>query len=217
MLNVEPHDVPADMPQAFYDALPTMIKNYTGIGLHSRDENYFLPMYLGDYRAAEYLASRPDWDGRTLVVMGTSMGGQQSWAVAGLDPKVTAMLVEVPAGADLLAPLHGRAMTYPDWDVTKPEIRALAPYFDGVNFAGRIHVPSLVAMGFIDETCPPAGVWAAYNLIQAPKEAAPMIESPHNHMATPEELAPWTRRSAAWLEALVHGKPPIAATANAGN
>jgi cephalosporin-C deacetylase-like acetyl esterase len=39
-------------------------------------------MYLGDYRAVEYLASLPDWDGKTLVVMGTSMGGQQSLCVA---------------------------------------------------------------------------------------------------------------------------------------
>src|SRR2546430_4507476 len=84
-LDVEPHDVPADMPQAFYDALPQLIKNYRLIGRTSRDESYFLPMYLGDYRAAEYLASRADWNGKTLVVMGTSMGGQQGFAVAGLD------------------------------------------------------------------------------------------------------------------------------------
>ena len=32
-----------------------------------RDHNYFLQMYLGDYRAIDYLATRPEWDGRTLV------------------------------------------------------------------------------------------------------------------------------------------------------
>ena len=37
-LNVEPHDVPGDMPQAFYDALPAIIKRYNTIGHHSRDE-----------------------------------------------------------------------------------------------------------------------------------------------------------------------------------
>ena len=79
-LNVEPHDVPSDMPQAFYDALPRIIKRYNTIGHLSRDESYFLRMYLGDHRAVEYLASRPDWDGKTIVVMGTSMGGQQSFA-----------------------------------------------------------------------------------------------------------------------------------------
>jgi lysophospholipase L1-like esterase len=36
-----------------------------------------------------------------------------------------------------------------------------------------------------------------------------MIESPHNHLATPEQSLPWTQRSAAWLNALVAGRPPI--------
>src|SRR5574341_291228 len=89
-LNVEPHDLPPDMPQAFYDALPRLLKDYHLIGRRNREDNYFLSMYLGDYRAAEYLASRPDWDGKTLVLTGISMGGQQSFAVAGLYPKVTA-------------------------------------------------------------------------------------------------------------------------------
>jgi cephalosporin-C deacetylase len=39
VLNVQPHDVPTDMPQAFYDALPAMIRNYPTIGQHSRDES----------------------------------------------------------------------------------------------------------------------------------------------------------------------------------
>ena len=210
VFNVEPHDVPSDMPPAFYAALPQIIKNYRTIGQRSRDESYFLPMYLGDYRATEYLASRPDWDGRTLVVMGISMGGQQSFAVAGLDPKVTALIVDVPAGSDALGPLHGRAAEYPNWDLTVPEVRRTAPYFDVTNFAPRITARSLVAMGFIDETCPPAGVWATFNRIRGPKEAVPMVDSPHNHMATPEAQLPWTRRSAEWLGILRRGEDPTA-------
>jgi len=209
VLNVEPHDVPSDMPQAFYDALPALIKNYRTIGDHSRDRSYFLRMYLGDYRAVDYLASRPDWDGKTLVVMGISMGGQQSFAVAGLHPKVTAMIVDVPASCDVSGPLHGRAAPYPNWDMSQPEIRQTAVYFDATNFAPRITARAMVAFGFIDETSPPAGVWAAYNEIRGPKEAVPMADSPHNHMATPEEQAPWARRSAEWLDALVHGRDPL--------
>ena len=208
VLNVEPHDVPADMPQAFYDALPQLIKNYGLIGRHSRDESYFLPMYLGDYRAAEYLASRPDWDGRTLVVMGTSMGGQQGFAVAGLDSRVTALIANVPAGCDLLGPLRGRAAPYPNWDVERPEVRRTAGYFDAVHFAPRIRARALVSMGFIDETTPPAGIWAAFNQVPGIKEVVPLVDSPHNHMATPEEVLPYTRRSAAWLAALARGGDP---------
>jgi cephalosporin-C deacetylase len=205
VLDVEPHDVPADMPQAFYDALPQLIKNYGLIGRHSRDESYFLPMYLGDYRAAEYLASRADWDGRTLVVMGTSMGGQQGFAVAGLDSRVTALIANVPAGCDLLGPLRGRAAPYPNWDVERPEVRRTAGYFDAVHFAPRIRARALVSIGFIDETTPPAGIWAAFNLVPGIKEAVPLVDSPHNHMATAEEVLPYTRRSAAWLAALARG------------
>jgi cephalosporin-C deacetylase len=211
-LNVEPHDVPSDMPQAFYDALPALIKSYATIGQHSRDESYFLRMYLGDYRAVEYLAGRPDWDGKSMVVMGTSMGGQQSFATAGLNPRVTALIVNVPAGADATAALHGRGPSYPNWNVSRPDVLATARYFDTANFASRITARSLVAMGFIDETSAPAGVWAVFNQIRGPKEAVPMIDSPHNHLATPRQQRPYTERSAEWLDALVHGATPAVVT-----
>ncbi len=211
--NIEPHDVPADMPQAFYDALPALIKNYATIGQHSRDESDFLRMYLGAYRAVEYLATRPDWDGRTMVVMGTSMGGQQSFTTAGLNPRVTALVVDVPAGADVTAARHGRAPSYPNWNVSRPDVLTTARYFDTANFASRITARSLVAMGFIDDVAAPAGIWAVFNQLRGPKEAAPMVDSPHNNLATPREQAPYTRRSAEWLAALVRGGEPSAGPA----
>ncbi|HTU65786.1 MAG TPA: GDSL-type esterase/lipase family protein [Steroidobacteraceae bacterium] len=208
-VNVEPHDVMPDQPQSYYDALPDDIKHYNTIETRNRDRNYFLHMYLGDIRAVDYLASRPDWDGKTLVVMGTSMGGQQSLCTAGLHPKVTHMLINVPAGADANGTAHGRKPGYPFWDDNDPKVLETAQYFDTVNCAAHIKVPSLVAMGFIDTVTPPVGIWAAYNQIRAPKEAAPMIESPHNHLATPEQSKPWTDSSARWLNALVKGQSPF--------
>ena len=208
-VNIEPHDVMPDQPKEYYEALPAAIKQYNSIETRDRDKNYFLQMYLADIRAVDYLASRPDWDGKTLVVMGTSMGGQQSLCAAGLHPKVTAMLINVPAGADASGTAHGRKIGYPFWDANDAQVMKTAPYFDTVNCASHIKVPSLVAMGFIDTTTPPVGIWAAFNELKGPKEAAPMIESPHNHLATPEQSQPWTQRSAAWLAALVNGTPPI--------
>jgi cephalosporin-C deacetylase-like acetyl esterase/lysophospholipase L1-like esterase len=208
-LNIEPHDVMPDQPKEYYDALPEAIKNYNTIETRNRDKNYFLYMYLADIRAVDYLASRPDWDGKTLVVMGTSMGGQQSLCTAGLHSKVTAMLVNVPAGADVNGTAHGRKTGYPFWDPNDPKVLETAQYFDTASCAARIKVPSLVTMGFIDTATPPASIWAAYNGIQGPKQVAPMPDSPHNHLATAEQSMPWTRASAAWLSALVAGRPPI--------
>jgi len=206
-VNVEPHDVPSDMPQAFYDALPQMLKEYQRINDTDREHNYFLQMYLGDYRAVEFIATRSEWDGRAIVATGISMGGQQSLVTAALNQRITAVVVNVPAGADASAALHGRDAGYPFWDTTNPRVVETAAYFDVVNFAPRIRVPSMLAMGFLDKVAPSIGIWTAFNQIAGPKEAVPMIDSPHNHQATPEQLMPFTTRSAAWLTALVHGEP----------
>src|SRR3990172_362325 len=175
------------------------------MGNDDRIKSYFLKMYLADYRGVDYLASRSDWDGKTLVVMGTSMGGQQSLCVAGLNPKITHMIVNVPAGCDTNGPLHGRQSSYPNFPADNPKIMETALYFDAVNFASHIKAYSLVAMGFVDTTCAPGGIWTAFNQIEGPKEAVPMIDSPHNHLATPEQQLPFTVRSAEWLDALVRG------------
>ena len=80
-----------------------------------------------------------------------------------------------------------------------------ARYFDSAHFGARITVPSLVAMGFIDEVCTPTGIWATFNQIKGAKKAVPMVDSPHNHLATPQAQQPWNTRSAAWLATLVSG------------
>jgi cephalosporin-C deacetylase-like acetyl esterase len=99
--------------------------------------------------------------------------------------------------------LHHRAAAYPNWPSNDPQIMATAIYFDPVNFASHIKAKCMVAMGFVDTTAQPAGIWTAFNQIQGPKEAVPMIDSPHNHLATGAQQRPFNTRSAEWLESLV--------------
>ncbi len=147
-------------------------------------------MYLRDYRAVDYLTHRDDWDGKVLVVTGTSMGGQQSLCVAGLHPKITHVIVEEPSGCDLCAGLHGRQEGYPSFPINDAKVMAVAPYVDAVNFAmATSERPRLVAMGFVDNVAPPTGIWTAFNLIRGPKEAAPMPEAPHNNTGNPGAAA----------------------------
>ena len=111
-------------------------------------------MYLRDSRALDYLITRPDWDGKTIVVMGGSMGGQQSLVLAGLRPeKITAVLTCVPAGSDTNGDLHGRKAGYPNWPSGDPAVMKTALYFDTVNFASRIKAPVLAGMGFTPCRC----------------------------------------------------------------
>lgn len=205
-LNIMPHDVLPTESQEYYDALPDEIKKYESIGNNDRDKSHFLRMYLAAYRAVDYLANHPEWDGKTLVCMGTSMGGQQSLAVAGLHPKVTHVIANVPAGCDTNGPLHGRQSSYPNFPVNDPLVAKTALYFDVANFAPHIRATTLIGMGFVDEVSAPAGIWTAFNLIPGPKEIVPLTDMPHNHQATPEQLAPYEREAQRWLTALVKGR-----------
>jgi cephalosporin-C deacetylase len=197
-LDVDSHDLPPDQGSG-------VPPNYQAIGDRSRETSYFLDMYLRDTRALEFIRHFPRWNGRTVVLTGGSMGGQQSLVTAGLNPgKVTAVLVNEPSGADSNGDLHGRRAGYPFWDSSDPQVMRTALYFDTVNFAPHITAASLIAMGFIDTTAPPAGIWAALDEIPAPKEAVPMIESDHNNI-TPDKQDAWLKRSEQVLATIVHG------------
>ncbi len=176
-IDVDSHD---KLPS---DASGNIPHNYQTIGNTDREKSYFLDMYLRDSRVLDYLLTRPDWDGKTVVLTGGSMGGQQSLALAGLRPeKITAALVCVPAGADTNGDLHGRKAGYPNWPSNNPDAMKTALYFDTVNFASRIQAPVLAGMGFIDTIAPPAGIWTALNQVPGPREALPMIDSEHDNL-----------------------------------
>ena len=181
VINVDSHD---KLPS---DPSGNIPRDYTTVGNTDREKSYFLYMYLRDSRALDYLLTRPDWDGKTVVVTGGSMGGQQSVVLAGLRPdRVTAVLACVPAGADTNGDLHGRKAGYPNWPSDKPDVMKTALYFDTVNFASHIQAPVLAGMGFIDTISPPAGVWTMLNQIPRPIEPLPMIESEHDNL-TPDK------------------------------
>lgn len=198
-INVDSHD---KLPS---DPSGNVPKNYQTIGNTDREQSYFLNMYLRDSRVLDYLMTRPDWDGKTVVLTGGSMGGQQSVALAGLRPdKISAVLVCVPAGADTNADLHGRKAGYPNWPANNPDAMHTALYFDTVNFASRIKAPVLAGMGFIDTISPPAGIWTALNQMPGSKEALPLIESEHDNL-TPQKGRACPARTREILDSLVKG------------
>jgi len=195
--DVDSHDLPPSESAG-------VAKNYQSIGNTSRETSYFLNMYLRDARAIDYIASRPDWDGKVIVATGTSMGGQQSLVTAGLRPQITAVIVNEPSGADTNGDLHGRKAGYPNWPSNNPQAMEAALYFDTVNFASRIKAPVLAALGLIDTIAPPVGIWTAVNQVRGPKEVIPMVESDHNNL-TPQKQVAWELRSKEVLGLILSG------------
>jgi cephalosporin-C deacetylase len=198
VFNVDSHD----KPPTETTGAPN---DYYALGNTSRETSYFLNMYLRDTRAIDFIATAKSWNHKTIVLTGTSMGGQQSLVTAGLNSgRITAVGVNEPAGADIDGGLNGRKTGYPFWQSDDPRVMATGPYFDTVNFTPRITAKTLVAVGLIDTTCPPVGIWTAFNRIATPKEIIPMVESDHNHI-TPQKQDAWLKRSEQVLAAIVHG------------
>ncbi len=215
VLNIEAHDLPIDKPEDFYkDQFAGPLKNYWAIGNDGRETSYFLRMYLSCYRAAEYLTKRPDWNGKTLVVMGDSQGGQQTLMTAGFFPGITAAIALVPAGFDMLGPDIGRKGGWPQWyDWTQGKdpasVHEASRYYDVSNFVTRIKCPVLVGVGLIDETCPPEGILAGLDQISTPKEIMILPRSGHQNI-NGSQKAFEAERDNVWLPALRKGeKAPV--------
>jgi cephalosporin-C deacetylase-like acetyl esterase len=207
-LSIGINGVPLTLPGPVYNSLMSgALSAYQRYGIDTRDKYYYRRVYLGCIRAIDYLASLPNWDGKTVAVIGESQGGGLSIVTAALDPRVKALAAFYPAMSDITAYTEGRAGGWPDIFKT-PENRtrenlATASFYDVVNFARRVKVPGIFTWGYNDETCAPSSTYAAYNTITAPKTLFLSLES--GHSATPQQRD----RVAAWMqEFLKTGKAP---------
>jgi len=214
VLNITAHDVPFDLPESEFQTLAdTTLKDYTTLGQTNRETSYFLRMFLGCQRAAEYLTSRADWDGKVLVVKGTSQGGLQSVVAAALHPKVTAIMILEPAGCGNTAEQIGRGWGWPYWQAhangpDAARILDTSRYFDALNFAHRVHAPALVGPGLMETTCPASNVFALCNLFAGPVEVVVLPEAGHQApKADKHGETPFNQRATAWLKALKAGEP----------
>jgi len=207
-LNIIAHDIPVNKNKEYYLNLKnSSLKSYTRIGNTDRETSYFLRMCLACSRAVDYISTRPDWDGKTIVVLGGSQGGYQSIVAAGLNSKVTAIMAMVPAGCDLSGPVANRAVSWPYWwskKETDPKIKNTARYFDAINFAYNIKCPALIGFGLGDETSRAEGVMAAINVMKGKTKL--IIQPNGEHQGSGRKF--YTHQSN-WKKALFNGKDVI--------
>ncbi|WPJ96879.1 acetylxylan esterase [Coraliomargarita algicola] len=185
-MNLNAHGIPTDQPKEYYQALAAgELDGYQYQHSDDPEKYYMKGMILRLIRALEYLKAQPEWNGRDIVVGGTSQGGAQALIAGGIDPDVTFVHADVPAMCDYGGTFVGRASGWPklyelkndgkiwlktsrDYKenklVSEEEVQHLG-YFDAANFAHRMRAQAVLYTGGVDGTCPPSSVFAAYNSI----------------------------------------------------
>jgi cephalosporin-C deacetylase-like acetyl esterase len=207
-LDIGIHGIPVIMEDYIYNDLGAgALRGYQNYNLDDRDRFYYKRVYLGCVRANDFLVSLPQFDGTNLAVTGGSQGGALSIVTAGLDPRVKWLAAYYPALCDVTGYLHGRAGGWPHYfdkgniafNNKKDKIETCG-YYDVVNFARIVKIPGLYTWGYNDETCPPTSMYAAYNVISAPKALYLALET--GHWTFPEQ----NEKMNNWLADKLNGK-----------
>ncbi len=194
-LEIGIHGIPVNLDRDVYEQLARgALADYNSFNLEDRTRYYYRRVYLGCLRANDHLASHPKWDRKNLLVMGGSQGGQLSIVTAALDSRVTGLAANYPAYCDVTGYIHGRAGGWPGFfkpnknepvvdQKTDPRL-VTTTYYDALNFARRLKVPGFYSWGYNDEVCPPTSMFAAYNIITAPRQLLIAPQQGHSTVAS---------------------------------
>jgi cephalosporin-C deacetylase-like acetyl esterase len=155
----------------------------------------------------DFIFSLAQFDGEKLAVTGGSQGGALSIITTALDSRVKWLAPIFPALCDLSAYLSSRAGGWPHmfdkknsaFNTKKDKIET-SKYYDVVNFARLVKVPGYYSWGFNDTVCPPTSMFAAYNVIGAPKKL--LLIQDTGHWTYPEQV----EKVETWLASVLGGE-----------
>ena len=184
-LNVHNFPVPVErkaQKEAYTNYIKSLGCGYWLSNAEKREKYFYRNVWLAVSRAVDYVAALPEYDGKHFASAGNSQGGGTALVIAGLNKNITCVVASVPALCDHGGWKLGRQAGWPQLhNRLKGKADATVPYFDAAFFAARIKVPTLISVGYVDTTCSPSSVYAAYNLIPAdvPKKIFPMYRYGH--------------------------------------
>lgn len=188
-MDLNAHGMLNDQPKAYYDSLSAgPLKDYSKREPKDRDDYYFKWMLLRAQRALDYLMADPLWDGKHIIVMGTSQGGGQSSFLAAMNPEVSAAVLTVPAMLDQGGIVAGRTTSWPHTMRKYPETSAEnSPYFDPGLILKHTKAHIWCEIGLFDGTCPPANLFSVLNTIKTEKTVLTWQRAHHNNNFSAKE------------------------------
>lgn len=155
------------------DAMGTWVTK----GILNKSEYYYRKVYVDAVRAIDFASSRPEIDHKRIAIMGGSMGGGITLAVAALDDRPKLAIADIPNMCDLGLAMEqkseGSLTHIEDFLHRYPEhidrVYKNLTYFDNLNHARNITCRIRLSAGLKDNICPPQPIFGVYNHIEAPK------------------------------------------------
>ena len=150
-------------------------------------------MFLDTVQLARVVMALPEVDARRVGAMGMSQGGALTLACAALEPRIRRLapmcpflcdyrrVWEMDLAKDAYEELRNWFRRFDPRHARETEIFTRLGYVDCQHLAPRIQGEVLMAVGLMDEICPPSSQFAAYNKITAPKEMALFPDFAHEH------------------------------------
>lgn len=153
------------------------VKGWISQGIMNKESSYYHAVIMDAVRAVDTAANQQEVDKSRIAVMGASQGGGLALLAAALNPKVSAVVADIPNMCHLdhgimhstgsLTEIAQYVKKYPE---KLQDVLDTLAHFDMLNLAGRITAPVLMSAGWKDTVCLPETIYAVYNRIDSDKQ-----------------------------------------------
>lgn len=146
------------------------------------DKLHYRQVFLDTAQLARIVMDFPEVDADRVGAMGMSQGGALALACAALEPRIRRLapmcpflcdyqrVWEMDLAVNAYAELKDYFRLFDPCHDREEAVFARLGYIDCQHLAPRIQGQTLMAIGLMDNICPPSTQFAAYNKITAPKE-----------------------------------------------
>ncbi|KMK78069.1 acetylxylan esterase [Alkalihalobacillus pseudalcaliphilus] len=146
-------------------------------GILDKEEYYYRKAYVDSVKALDFIETRPEIDQKRIAVMGASMGGGLTLAVAALDDRPKLAIADVPNMCNIELTMKQKfegsfniveqfLHRHPQWI---EQVYDTLSYFDHIHLSQHISCRVRISVGLKDLICPPMPIYGVYNLIKSEK------------------------------------------------